>query len=281
MERDATTELLDHFRRAGINARAGPASLVVIIVAHADDEVLGVGAQLQKLRRTSFVHVTDGSPINLCDAARLGFKSRKAYADARRKELLTALALAGINPTQSQQLGFVDQEASFHLPQMTLEVMKIIRELRPEAILTHPYEGGHPDHDATAFAVHAACRLLNKQGTLSPAIIEMAFYHNRGGTMVTSSFLPGGAGAATTIELSEPERAFKQRLMDCHVTQQMTLKSFSIRIERFRSAPVYDFTQAPHEGKLHYELFDWGMTGVPWRELARQALITLGLEECP
>jgi N-acetylglucosamine malate deacetylase 2 len=281
MERDATTELLDHFRGVEINARAGPVLPVAIIVAHADDEVLGAGAQLRKLHRASFVHVTDGSPRNPCDAVRLGFKSRKAYADARSQELLTALTLAGINPTQSHQLGFVDQEGSFNLPQMTLAIMKRIRELRPEAILTHPYEGGHPDHDATAFAVHAACRLLKKQGDTSPAIIEMAFYHNRGGTMATSSFLPGGAGVVTTIELSEPERAFKRRLMDCHVTQQMTLKVFSVGIECFRSAPAYNFMQPPHEGKLHYELFDWGMSGGPWRKLARQALSTLGLEEHP
>jgi hypothetical protein len=99
--------------------------------------------------------------------------------------------------------------------------------------------------------------------------------------MVTSNFLPGGAGAITTVVLSEPERAFKRRLLDCHVTQQMTLKEFSVGIERFRSAPFYNFMRPPHDGKLHYELFDWGMAGVPWRELARQALITLGLEERP
>ena len=35
---------------------------------------------------------------------------------------------------------------------------------------------------------------------------------------------------------------------------------FPIAIERFRPAPDYDFTQPPHEGRLFYENYDWGMT---------------------
>jgi len=48
-------------------------------------------------------------------------------------------------------------------------------------------------------------------------------------------------------------------------------------MERFRAAPVYDFTQAPHPGKLFYENFDWGMTGERWRDLAAEALNELGM----
>jgi len=40
----------------------------------------------------------------------------------------------------------------------------IIRELllqeKPGAVIAHAYEGGHPDHDAAAIAVHYACRLI-------------------------------------------------------------------------------------------------------------------------
>ena len=38
-------------------------------------------------------------------------------------------------------------------------------------VLTHAYEGGHPDHDAVAFAVHRAARRT------SAAVVEMPFYH--------------------------------------------------------------------------------------------------------
>lgn len=52
-------------------------------------------------------------------------------------------------------------------------------------------------------------------------------------------------------------------------------RSFPIDVERFREAPEYDFTQPPHEGRLHYEYFDWGMTGDRWRSLASEAEMVL------
>jgi hypothetical protein len=48
-------------------------------------------------------------------------------------------------------------------------------------------------------------------------------------------------------------------------------------VERFRPAPAYDFTAPPHEGKLFYECFDWGMNGARFRELAAGAMEELGL----
>jgi hypothetical protein len=51
-----------------------------------------------------------------------------------------------------------------------------------------------------------------------------------------------------------------------------------VDVERFRRAPCYDFARAPHEGKLYYENFDWGMSGVHWRRLAQAAIATLRLE---
>jgi hypothetical protein len=50
------------------------------------------------------------------------------------------------------------------------------------------------------------------------------------------------------------------------------LQAFTVEVERFRAAPDYDFTQAPHSGALFYENFNWGMTGARWRELTRHWL---------
>src|SRR6185437_9724842 len=51
-------------------------------------------------------------------------------------------------------------------------------------VFTHAYEGGHPDHDAVAFAVHAACRLSD----IPPAIVEMPYYHRQDGRLITGEF---------------------------------------------------------------------------------------------
>jgi N-acetylglucosamine malate deacetylase 2 len=248
-----------------------------VIVAHADDEVIGAGARLPRLRRAIFVHVTDGAPRDLRDAMASGLTTRGDYARARRRELKTALALAGIAPEQTRELGCVDQEAGLHLVDLSRRMAAMLRKLQPQVVLTLPYEGGHPDHDATAFAVHAACWMLEQQALLPPALIEMASYHNSAHGMAASEFLPCAECQITTLALTEAERAFKQRLFECFPTQRQTLSLFPIALERFRPAPRYRFTDPPHTGQLFYEHFPWGMTGERFRSLARRAMDALGI----
>lgn len=252
-----------------------PAPPAAIVVAHPDDECLGAGSRLPWLRRAAFVHVTDGAPRDLRDATAAGFATREEYALERRCELKRALALAGIVPDQTLELGYADQESSLHLGELPQVLAKIFRALQPEMVLTHPYEGGHPDHDATAFGVQAACRLLAAQQFPVPVVIEMTSYHSREGAMAMGEFLPHAGHEVIARVLSEPERRLKQGMLDCFATQQKTLRAFSVDVERFRLAPRYDFTQPPHAGPLFYEQFEWGMTGARWRELARDALRTL------
>src|SRR5205085_8052842 len=139
-------------------------------------------------------------------------------------------------------------------------------------VITHPYEGGHPDHDSTALAVHAACGLLLRENLPAPRVMEMTSYHNRNGAMAYAEFLGPNNGEVRTLALSTEERAFKQRLFECYATQRETLRWFPIELERFRPAPCYDFTQPPHPGQLYYEQFHWGIRGKNWRALAREAL---------
>jgi len=277
MNNDANTRLLEHFQMSECTWHYPPPS-TLIIAAHCDDEVIGMGAQLPKLPRVKLLHVTDGSPRSLCDAKRLGYDSRESYASERRKEFHAALDLAGIPASESFTLCFVDQEVSFHMVELATSIARIIQELKPEVIVTHPYEGGHPDHDSTALGVHMASRLMEMQDIVPPGIVEMTSYHNCGGTMAVSDFLPKNTQPIVTVPLKDEEISFKQRLFGCFVTQQMVLKWFEIAVERFRPAPQYDFTQPPHEGALYYDLFDWGVTSVQWVTLAREALATLNRE---
>src|SRR5215472_8505508 len=122
---------------------------VAVIAAHPDDETIGAGAQLAGWQDVRVIHVTDGAPRNGHDAAALGFETREAYARARRAELAAAMAQAGIAADRICWAGFADQEASVDMSSLALRLAEMIGPWRPAIVITHPYAGGHPDHDAT------------------------------------------------------------------------------------------------------------------------------------
>jgi LmbE family N-acetylglucosaminyl deacetylase len=155
------------------------------------------------------------------------------------------------------------------------ELVRHFSEIQPRIIITQPYEGGHPDHDATAFAVHIACSITARENNLQPIIVEMSAYHNSRGSMATGKFLPPDGCEVLPRVLSNEERQFKRNLFACFKTQLSVLKYFPIDVEVFREAPNYDFAAPPHSGPLYYEFFDWNMTGPLWRELAREALLEI------
>jgi N-acetylglucosamine malate deacetylase 2 len=266
-------------------------SPTLVVVAHPDDETIGAGALISGLPDCWIVHITDGAPREPRFLRRF-VGSREEYATARQRELAAALDLAGIGPERRCVVeGIADQEACFALPRLAHEIVRLCRELRPGVLLTLTYEGGHPDHDAAAFAAWAAAELLRRNREVPPAIVEMPLYHARPGSshgddMVKQEFLPTGesvrAVATMRRELSSTEQGLKIRMADCFTTQRTVLSWFLPPVyETFRPAPVYDFTRPPHEGTLQYELWSFPVTGERWRTLAREALKALQLTPEP
>jgi LmbE family N-acetylglucosaminyl deacetylase len=251
----------------------------VVVGAHPDDETAFAGFRLTRLKAAQFVCVTDGSPRDGMDASRYGLTPAE-YAAARRHELEEVLGSCGIAPAQIRVLGYTDQEAALHLAEIARKLAALFLQSATEAVLTHPYEGGHPDHDATAFAVHAAAALVARQRGTPPAIVEMACYHEGREGFRAGAFLPIGP-EDTVIHLTPEEQAAKRALLDRFATQRHTLPYLPVAVERFRQAPAYDFLQPPHAGTLHYERHPWGMTGERFCALAAQALFELGLAEHP
>lgn len=259
---------------AGQGSEPGPTALVV--AAHPDDEVIGAGIRLGHVRPVTILHVTDGSPRDARDASAVGCAGRAAYARVRRRELRAAVGCAGISPASLRTLNVVDGEAALSLPALSTTLAELLWTLGPEVVVTHPYEGGHPDHDAAAFAVHHACELLRAAGTAPPVVVEMTSYHAAGGALRAGAFLPG-PDEGECVPLIEADAARKRRMLDCFVTQRRTLTPFAVAAERFRVAPRYDFTRPPHHGDLYYERFRWGPTPGEWTRLAERARQRLGL----
>jgi len=251
---------------------------IVMVVAHPDDETVGLGSQLHRLAGIRLIHVTDGAPANMADARAHGFATRKDYAAARRAELEAAMRLAGMSRAQLMSLGLVDQEASLAMVDAAERLADLFALSRIGLVITHAYEGGHPDHDATCFMVHAAVCLLRRSGAEVPAILEATGYHAcPDGGLASLRFLAPDAVGETVPPFTPACLAAKRRLLDCFSTQKTVLGQLGLGPERIRPAPVYDFTRPPHDGRLWYENFDWGMTGPRWRSLAAGAAAALGL----
>lgn len=249
---------------------------VMVVVAHPDDETIGMGAQLCLFKDALLLQVTDGAPRDGRDAADHGFASVAEYAFARRVELRAALDAGGSGGVRTEIVGIPDQEAHLNLVMLTEELQRRLQQQAPDAVFAQPYEGGHPDHDAVAFAVQTAARLIANRGRLTPALIEMTAYHADGPRLATGNFLPADQ-PVTTIELSATDRLRKRRTICCFTSQQDLLAGFNTDVERFRTAPRYDFTRPPHPGELHYERLGWSVTGELWRRHAREALEALGV----
>lgn len=248
-----------------------------MVAAHPDDECIGLGGLLPRLHGVAIVHVTDGAPRQRTWWGAPELSTRTAYARARRAELLRALALAGVDEACVRSLDLPDQEASLDLAGVAARMADVLGELRPEVVLTHPCEGGHPDHDAAAFAVHAARRILRRRGQPAPRVLEFTSYHaHPDGGLEVGAFLPAANVRAVEIVLTEAERDRKRCMLAAFATQRETLARFPVAVERYRAAPAYDFTAPPHAGALHYERHDWGCTGAEWRARAGEALRALG-----
>ena len=248
---------------------------MLVVVAHPDDEAIGAGGLLAGIADVVVAHVTDGSPRDDRYAQSKGFHTREEYARERRREVANALALVGITPDRCRGLGYVDGEASLQMLELVFDVANLIDEVRPDIVLTHPYEGGHSDHDATAFAVHLACGILRRDKAPAPIVLELTSYHTISGTRRVFQFLPFIGSEQRTIPLTEAEKALKRRMYEEFVSQKHVLERFPIGIERFRTAPRYAFTKAPHAGELDYDRFCSLITGAQWRKNAEKALDTL------
>ena len=100
------------------------------------------------------IHLTDGAPADDDAGAQAGFVSPEAYATARRMESTRALDALGVRPCARLAYGLTDQETIFRLPEL---VERLAHDLAGcDAVVTHAYEGGHPDHDRAAAAVQMA-----------------------------------------------------------------------------------------------------------------------------
>lgn len=229
----------------------------LVLVAHPDDEVIGCGALLRRMRFPVVVFATDGAPRDTFFWQAYG--SRQAYAETRRKEALQVARMCALPRleflTDRQGNTFIDQELFHHLDRAMDELRAIIQNAQPEAMLTLAYEGGHPDHDCCSFMTSVLAHEFRL-----PAW-EMPLYHRAPNLEPRRQQFLADRGQEFAYNLKAPERARKQSLLDLYRSQHAILQDFKTSEERFRLLPVYDYSQPPHQGLLNYEMWGWPVNG--------------------
>jgi LmbE family N-acetylglucosaminyl deacetylase len=132
---------------------------VVVLAAHPDDEVLGVGGLLAALAAGGSeivaVWATDG------EASHPGSRAVDSgqLRSLRRGESRRALTTLGVSPSQSIVLGLPDGGLGVNLPALRAAFRGVIE---PDDVVLAPWRGdGHPDHEAVgSVASELAATLL-------------------------------------------------------------------------------------------------------------------------
>lgn len=231
----------------------------LVIVAHPDDEAVACGALLQRMREPLVLFCTDGAPRDRYFWDKFG--SREAYAQVRRQETRNALSQIGVNqveflpPAENPQQLFLDQDLFLYIPQALEAIAEIVTHMRPQALLTLAYEGGHPDHDTCAFLTWWIAREL-----VLPAW-EMPCYHRAGGGEIVFQQFIMPEGDERLFDATPEEVERKRAMVAAYVSQGDLLSKFNPAIERYRPQASYDFSRPPHPGRLNYEAWGWPVTG--------------------
>lgn len=230
-----------------------------IVAAHPDDESIGASLALGAPCEVVVIHVTAGAPRDPRWWPE-GTIDRDVYVRARAREAEQALAEVG---ARRLALELEDQETVFALDELIRELARLIAHGRPDAIITHAYEGGHPDHDTIA----VACARARARADSRAPLLEMALYHGEAGALCAGEFISRGQpGVRCRLDAAQLRR--RHAMLTAYHSQRAVLAPFmAVGHECFRVAPTYDFTCPPHAGRLHYERLGMRPSAAEWREL--------------
>jgi LmbE family N-acetylglucosaminyl deacetylase len=244
---------------------------VAMVVAHPDDEAIGAGGQLHRFENLTLIFGADGAPRDGRDMRRTGHASIEAYATTRRTELTAALKALQLSDHAVIRLDLPDGELIFAVEILVSILAEMFARNQTEVVMTHAYEGGHPDHDALALAVHLAARRC----AIPPSIVEIPYYHAGPDGWVLQSF-PESEPGQIVIPLSEDAWMRKCAMLDAHQSQAEQLSGFRQPIEKFRLARAHNFLRPPNEGRWLYEQVAPTLHPEAWLARARAVVVAEG-----
>lgn len=219
--------------------------------------------------------LTDGAPRDPSFYPAAGFSTWSSYARLRDQETRSSLRVAGIDLRNVIFLRIPDMEAVYHLPHIVDFLHGQILRGSYDFVVTHAYEGGHVDHDATSFAVRAACRLVERR-SVPPTILEIPLYHWNKGKFVKQVFC-GDIDDQPDMFLDTRLSELKQRMLSEHATQRTVLRQYDSQIERVRFGKTVDFRRKPQGSDADYSRIIPDLNSKNWTIIVCRAAAELGI----
>jgi LmbE family N-acetylglucosaminyl deacetylase len=219
--------------RGSLPFAAGAAPIdarLLILVAHPDDEVLGLASLLPRLSNGILVHATDGAAAEE--------EGEATHLPALRfAELDEALRRLGADRLTKMRLNHPDGNLIGHAASAIVRVTELLAGV--DVAITHAFEGGHPDHDACAPILDAACRTLEERDAQPPKRLEFPLYRLEHGGIRLATF-PVGEPQGSALTLTEEQQARKRESLSAFKSQRHVVDHFPVAQEALRSTPTRD-----------------------------------------
>lgn len=217
----------------------------VIVTAHPDDETVSCAGLLSAVEDAVIVQLTTGAPL-----------TDLATATQRRHERDAAMA-AGSWPWPVIDAGVPGREA--HRSLTALRRLLAVALKGADAVWTHPYEGGHLDHDTAAWLVQRMAGAVPR--------FEFASYHCNAKTQTFGDFWPDATSPTVRVNLTTDTLARKMAAVAAYVSQASILRKFpKLDVEAYRAAPVYDFQQPSAPPRCRWDVKGYQPSTRVWRK---------------
>lgn len=216
----------------------------VLVIAHPDDEAISFGGALCCLSDVIVVQLTEDTPAR----------------DAER----AAAQVAGGWHAPVVFGGTCFRHAHLEVSRLRSLVAHAIADA--DVIWTHPYEGGHLDHDTAAWLVQSVA-------SASQLRMEFASYHvadNK--AQVFGDFWPDADHPAVMARLAGNHLARKMAAIAAYGSQAHILRKFKHPArEPYRVAPRYDFSQPPPPPRARWDVKGYQPSTTEWRRVIVEA----------
>lgn len=209
---------------------------ILVIAAHPDDAVLGMGFTLIR-HRASGADVTVVFTTNGGGNWEGGNAAHNELSTRRFREACDSLSTIGISSRNVMSLGFPDAGLRRYIPEAAKDIASLIATQRPERIYVHAIEGGHRDHDVTSFLVQCVAPRLgvenvyewaeyNKESPLAGPLLEIRF--------PSDPYV--GDHPSWSTNFTEAERSLKEQMLAKYVSQLPLIRHYPFDQEVLRRA---------------------------------------------